>query len=193
MADNRKCPLIVIDVVCGCTVAACLVGSFWLITVRSDDASARVLQLQQAVNTTSQELAAFRGARDKQRSILARRKAELAVTGQLPELPPTEHYFQTLSDLAEQHDLKVRRHQPVTPRFYPGLLEQRYAYELSGSLPDLVRFFRSVEGSEFWADISYLKVEGGQGGRNINNGERIASLTISLFSALPAEEKADTG
>jgi hypothetical protein len=85
----------------------------------------------------------------------------------------------------------VVRHNPLGPRSYPGLLEQRYAYEVMGRVADLARFLRDVEDAEFWADISYLKIDGGppsadQGGEP--NGERDALLTISLFSAARAEE-----
>jgi hypothetical protein len=122
---------------------------------------------------------------------LKERQVELATSGQLPAQIPIEEYFQTLSRLAGRHHLRVVRHNPLGPRSYPGLLEQRYAYEVIGTMPDIARFFRAIEDAEFWADISYLKIDGGppsadQGGEPTD--ERDAILTISLFSAAPAEQ-----
>jgi hypothetical protein len=67
----------------------------------------------------------------------------------------------------------------------------RYAYEITGAMPDIARFFRAVEQTEFWADISFLKVDQGAGPLQAGSARRVASLTISLFSALPAEADPD--
>jgi hypothetical protein len=87
----------------------------------------------------------------------------------------------------------VVRHNPLGPRSYPGLLEQRYAYEVIGTQPDLARFLRAIEDAEFWADISYLKIDGGkrQGGEPTDECD--ALLTISLFSAARAEGASESG
>ncbi|UCE60105.1 MAG: hypothetical protein JSU63_22005 [Phycisphaerales bacterium] len=193
MSDNRKLPLLAIDLTGGSAVACCLLALVWLITVRSDDVSADITQLRQSVQTASQDLAAFRSARDRQQAILTNREAQLSQMGHLPDRTPIERYFQTLSALASQHNLTVRRNQPVSPRRYPGLLEQRYSYELSGAMPDITQFFRSVEHTDYWADISYLKVESGHSSWGGIFGDRIASLTISLFSALPIDPVPDNG
>ncbi len=60
-------------------------------------------------------------------------------------------------------------------------------------MPDITRFLRAVEETGFWADISYLKVEQGPGPPRGESTQRIASLTISLFSALPVEADSDEG
>ncbi len=185
--------MLAIDFVGACAVSACIFTFGWLTVIRGDEVSARIDDLTQTVQTAKQELVALRGTRDRRRIVLGDRRAELASGGRLPDHAPIERYFQTLSALAIQHRLRVRRHHPVSPRHYPGLLELRYAYELSGAMPDITRFLRAVEGTEFWADISFLKVEQGPGPPRGESTQRIASLTISLFSALPVEEDSDEG
>jgi hypothetical protein len=148
------------------------------------------------ISSATQNLTALRFAAEGQRATLKERQVELATSGQLPAQIPLEEYFQTLSRLAGRHHLRVVRHNPLGPRRYAGLLEQRYAYEVVGTMPDLARFFRAIEDAEFWADISYLKIDGGppaadQGAEPTD--DRDALLTISLFSADPAEGASGSG
>lgn len=193
MTASRNGPLLAVDLLGGSALALCVLAFGWLTMFRGDDVSANNADLTRAIQTAKQDLAGDRGVLDRQRVILADRRAELASGGRLPDHAPIERYFQTLSSLAAQHRLRVRSHHPVSPRHYSGLLELRYAYELSGSMPDITRFFRSVEGTEFWADISFLKLEQGPGLPREGSSRRIASLTISLFSALPVKPEEDEG
>ncbi len=193
MTVTRNGPLLAIDLLGACALGVCVLAFGWLTVLRGDDVSANNADLTGAIQTAKRDLARYRSVRDRQRVILADRRAELASGGRLPDQAPIERYFQTLSTLAAQHRLRVRSHHPVSPRHYSGLLELRYAYELSGSMPDITRFFRSVEGTEFWADISFLKLDQGPGPPREGSSRRVASLTVSLFSALPVKPEEDEG
>ena len=106
--------------------------------------------------------------------------------GRLPTGTSVESYFQELSALALQNRLRVVRHNPLMARSYPGLLEQRFAYEVVGTLSDLAQFFKAIERTDFWADVSYLRIGDGRGsGRSGQRAMRTAVLTISIFSATP--------
>lgn len=193
MGEDRTRPWLAIDFVGGCAVAGCVFAFGWLTMIRGDDVSVQIADLTRTVQTAKQELAVLRVVRDRRRVQLAHRRAELASRPRLPDHTPVEQYFQTLSVLAGQHRLRVRSHHPVSPRRYPGLLELRYAYELSGTMPDIIRFFRAVEETEFWADISFVKIQQGSGPPGGGSPQRVASLTISMFSALPVETDLDEG
>lgn len=174
-------------------MAACLAGFVLLAVVRSDENSKQIGVLSSAVRKAESDLAAFRGVCDRQRALLSEREGELARSGQLPAQTPIERYFQTLSEMASRYELNVNRQHPLSPRNYAGLLEQRYAYELNGTTENLLKLFRAVEGADFWADIGFLKIECRGGAVDGASTDRTASLTISLFSALPDDGAADGG
>jgi len=188
MTRPGKWPLLLLDVFGATLSAAGLLLALWMTFFHGEHATTELSDLTQLISSATQNLSALRMAGDGQRATLKERQAELATSGQLPAQIPIEEYFQTLSRLAGRHNLRVVRHNPLGPRSYPGLLEQRYAYEVIGTMPDLARFFRAIEDAEFWADISYLKIDGGHGSGGEPTDDRNAVLTISLFSAAPAEQ-----
>ena len=193
MTRPGKLPLLLLDAFGASLSGAGLLAALWMTFFHNEHATAELRDFTQMISSATQDLAALRSAGDLQRATLKERQVELATSGQLPAQIPIEEYFQTLSRLAIQHHLRVVRHNPLAPRSYPGLLEQRYAYEVIGTLPDLARFLRAIEDAEFWADISHLKIDGGkhQGGEPTD--ECNASLTISLFSAARAEGASGSG
>ena len=193
MRRTNSWPIRVVDVLCGCTVAACLADFVWLTTLREDHAGADIETMRWSIDQARLDHRAAMDDRKQQLEILADRRAELAKTGQLPTDTPVEAYFQTLSSIVSHHHLRVVKHHPLSTRQYPDLLEQRYAYEVIGKLPDLVAFLRSIENTDFWADVSYLKVDPARGHKEAVPDERIASLTISLFSALLSKKPSDGG
>lgn len=192
MPDSSQWSLRVIDLLCGCALAVCLLGFVWLTVVREDGTKAEIKELNRFIREGRQDHRALQAALQKQRALLTKRRAELAETGELPAEMPVEQYFQTLSNMASDHRLRVVRHNPLPSRHYPGLLEQRYAYEVSGSFPAITRFLKSIEEADFWADVSYLKVDGGGGSEAVARSERGAVLTLSLFSA-PKSDGPDDG
>jgi Tfp pilus assembly protein PilO len=193
MSRSGRVPLLLLDVLGASTLAACLLTVAWLTLFHSDHAVGELRDLQQTINSAAQDLSSLRAAADRQRATLKERQAELATHGQLPAQVPVEEYFQNLSRLVAQHRLRVVRHNPLTPRSYPGLLEQRFAYEVMGTMPDLARFFRAIEEADFWADVSYLKIDGGPRQADAPTDERVASLTISIFSAPRADGGSGSG
>ncbi len=180
---SNRSSLRIVDALCGCIVAGSLAGFIWFTAFREDVTASEIHRLTRLIHNARQDLRAVHEAQRGQRSVLAARRAELAETGQLPRETPIEIYFQTLSTFASEHRLRVVRHNPLASRYYPGLLEQRYAYEVAGSFSGLVGFLKSIEEADFWADVGYLKVERGRGSKNALSDERIAVLGISLFSA----------
>ncbi|MGB2984559.1 MAG: hypothetical protein WBE26_01640 [Phycisphaerae bacterium] len=193
MGRSRRLSLQIIDMLGGCTVAACLLGFVWLTVVRGDQTAGELKALTRLIHTARQDVRAVRAARDRQRALLEDRQTALADRGHLPTQVPIEEYFQTLSTLASRHRLRVIQNNPLAERRYPGLLEQRYAYEVTGSLPDLVGFLQSIESTDFWADVSYLKVVRGVGPEEAVSDKRVALLTLSLFAALQADVPSESG
>ena len=193
MSSKTRLPLLLIDLVGGSVVAACVLASGWLVLVQTERTRAEVNGMAKLARVARQDLAALHRGHAQQQSRLAQGRAELAERGQLPDQTPVEEYFQTLSELAGRHHLRMLRNNPVDPRQYPGLLEQRYTCAVTGTMPDFVRFFRAIEDTGFWADISYFQISSGSGPELEGSNVRSAELTISLFSALPVETPAENG
>ena len=192
MRRENELTLIVTDVVGAGLLAACLVTSVWFLFVQSNETTKEIGVLRSRVGQVRRELTSVRQMAEQKSSQLAAIQTELEATGQLPTRTPVDQYSQTVLDLAAHFQLRVIRQNPVALRMYPGLLEQRYAYELHGGTKDFVAFFAAVEQTSFWADISYLRFhDGGMSGPD-SSGHRVASFTVSLFSAPKVEiEKQD--
>ena len=126
--------------------------------------------------------------RDQQRRMLVQRRRELSERGHLPETTPVEEYFQAIAAVAVDNRLLVVRHQPLSSRSYPGLLERRYVYEVAGGFSQLMQFLKAIEQSGFWADVSYFRIQKHRGTGKADSAERSAMLTMSLFSAAAAVE-----
>ncbi|UCC30296.1 MAG: hypothetical protein JSU86_19110 [Phycisphaerales bacterium] len=192
MDHSSQWSLRVIDLLCGCVLGVCLLGFVWLTVVREDGTKTEIGELKRFIREAREDHRVLQAASQKQRVLLTKRRGELAQTGELPAEMPVERYFQTLSSMASDHLLRVVRHNPLPSRRYPGLLEQRYAYEVRGSFPALTGFLKSIEEADFWADVSYLKVDRGGGPEAVAPSERVAVLTLSLFSA-PESDGPDDG
>lgn len=191
MRINGKAGLRAIDAIGGGLVAACLMGFVWTAAVHNKRIGREIRELRAMTRTAHRDAGAVELALAQQLSVLAERQKALATTGQLPVEAPVEEYFQTLSRIATGYELRVIRHQPLTPRQYPGLLEQRYTYEVSGSMPNVARFLKAIEGADFWADVSYLSMGRGVGAEQAVVNKRVAELTLSLFSAPPPETEGE--
>ena len=193
MPKTHRVSLLLIDAVGVSVVAACVLGAVWMAFIRNDDAAAEIRQLRASIRDARQDLTHLLTTREEQDALLAQSKAELEQRGRLPEQTPIEDYFQTLTTLSNRYHLRVLRQNPLASRQYPGLLEQRYAYVLAGSMPDLTRFLWAVEETDFWADISYFKIENRPGRGTEGSKARVAELTLSLFSAVEVETATDNG
>lgn len=169
---------------------ACVGGFIWLSLFHNDATNARIKELKQWIKDGQADASVLETSLEEKKAILASRQEELATTGQVPLRPPIEEYFKQLSKIAEDLHLQVMRQHPLGSRWYPGLQEQRWAYEVKGSTAGLLRFMKAIESLEFWADVSYLRIDRGQG-RDMDVNQRTASLTISFFSAPPPEKPSE--
>lgn len=173
-------------------VIACLSSAAWFTLLREDQTAQRIADLEKAIHERQSELTELRSKRDEERILLNDRQRRLKERGSLPTEAPVEQYLQTLSGLARRFQLDIIRQNPLPERTYPGLLERRYGYEVSGSTNDIAGFFKALEQMDFWADIGYLKIVGNS--RNTHGqGTRVASLTISIFSAPSTKRNTEQG
>jgi hypothetical protein len=182
----------VVDVLGGTVLALCLGAFLWLVLVQNERTTADLQRLTRELQTAEHDTAALQAMRVKHVAALAGFREGLAESGQLPTAAPVEGYFEALSEFAHRHRLRVVRHQPLSALRYPGLVEQRYVYEVTGGTAELVRFLRDIEAASYWADVSFLKIETTTRPDDDGRQPRAASLTISLFSAAPIEPSQGT-
>ncbi len=172
--------LLAIDGVGG-AISALLIGlGAWTAFPEQGGGAEDTQQLADAIAAAKSDLVNLRSVLDEQKTLEIRYQAELTAAGAMPSQTPQETHLRTLSGLAAENHLSVVRQLPLSPREYPGLLEQRFAYEVAGTMPDLARFFKAVELSPGWTDISYLKIDQGKGVAGAT--DRNALLTFSVFS-----------
>lgn len=172
--------MLVIDGAGGAITALLLGLAAWNILPDQSEGAESAQELAAAIVSAKADMQNLRTALDEQKALEVRYQAELAASGTLPSQTPQEAHLRTLSGLAAQNHLSVVRQLPLAPREYPGLMEQRFAYEVTGTMPDLARFFKAVEMSPGWTDISFLKIE--HGSAQETTTQRNALLTFSAFS-----------
>lgn len=181
-SNSGGSPLL-IDLIGASLFCAGLFGCAYFTFGGGESAARTMRELTQEVSASGRNLATLRAAKDRQATALAASQRQLESGRQLPASIPLEEYLQALSRLADEYGLKIVRHNPLNARVYPGLLEQRFAYEVTGTLPDIAAFFKSVESAESWIDIGYLRIESPAEPDAVMVEQRRATLTLSLFSA----------
>jgi hypothetical protein len=179
--QDRNVSISVVNGMGAALVAVCLVCASWVVIVRTDQVTDQGRDINVELEAARQDLVQLRESCDRQRVLIAHRERELKERGKLPSKPPVEAYFQALARLTALHGLNVRAHRPSGQRTYPGLVEQRFAYELTGPVDDLVRFLAAMEQSEYWCDVSYLSLEEGASADAHADPIPVAQLTISMF------------
>lgn len=179
---DRSCAGVV-DVVGALSLGACILACAYFGFVKASESSGEVEELTSLSRAVAEDLLAARSASDRQRAVLANHQATLASERQLPLRAPLEEAIQSVSSLAEAHEVHVLRQNPLSSRRYPGLLEQRFALEVSGTMPNLAAFLKAVEAAETWADVAYLKIINADSSTTGDARQRVATLTLSLFSA----------
>jgi hypothetical protein len=183
----EKLSVRVIDAAGGGGALACLAAALWLCTACADRLARQAAAHREALIVGRRDLGVLRETLRRQSESLAARQAELAGRGHLPEQAPVESYLQTLAQLADRHHLRVLAQQPMPSRSYPGLLEQRYAYDVSGAAPNLIRFLAAMEKTDDWCDVSYLGLEMKPNASRADGPPTpTASLILSIFSAPPS-------
>jgi hypothetical protein len=177
-----------VDIVAGGMVTVCALASLWFSILGEKRAPRILVELADSVEDARTQIRRVSTQLEQQRRLLAQRRDQLAQQGRLPDEAPIDEYFHILSRLAADCHLQVRGQSPLSPRTYPGLLEQRYSFEVAGTWPNVARFLKHVEQTEYWADVSYFKIEGLRGGALPDADLRSAQLTFSVFSAMPMSE-----
>lgn len=182
MTRKRNTPLWVIDAAGALCVLMGGAGALWLLLVQTQDTTAALRSVQTLIASAEADLRMAEATSKRQRAARIGLQSSLDSVGRLPEETPIEDYFRELSRLAARHRVRIILQSPLSPRRYPGLLEERFAYEVTAATADLVAFLAAIERTNFWADVSYLVL------RNDSSpdGDRrmsIGSLTFSLFSA----------
>jgi len=190
MNTFRKHPVLVVDLV-GAALMLVYISLFLSVTVlRASDTTDEIPRLERVIANNNRALGVLRTQLDESRAQLEHNRSTLAAHGKLPEDAPVEEYFSFLSSLADRYELRVLSQYPLGSRNYPGLLEHRFAFELTGSLAGLARFFKDIEDSPYWADVGYLKIHRARGVRDADPKDRQAQLTLCLFSAAPVKGSA---
>jgi hypothetical protein len=183
-----------VDLAGGMALACLLAASGWLGLVRGRETVADLKGAAAEVASRRRDLASLQSVATRQRTTLAEKEKQLAQSGRLPHETPTEEYFEFLSMLAAQHQLRILKHNPMPSQEYPGLREDRFAFDVVGTFPNLVLFFQGIESSPYWADVSYLRVSStAPDGGGQTAPSAVANLTVSLFSAPPEKQKGEPG
>jgi len=179
----------------GGTVCALIVAcAAWVAFVHVGKAAHESLDMRTHVESTRQTLSTLEAAALRQESLRETRSKELSERGKLPPAPPVEEYLSAMAAAAAAHQLNVMGHSPGVQRRYGDVVEQCLSFQVSGTAGNLFRFLRSVEESTYWADIGYLRIEGGEAAGAPLSQVRRASLTFSLFAAAaPQPEPNATG
>lgn len=162
-----------------CILGICALCSVWLCLVRASETRKGTDELRTQIGNARTDMLSLQTARQKQEENLNRLKAQLGEKGVLPASSPVEAYLQDLANEAARFQLQVRSQRPLPGRTYPGLVEQRYHYEIEGEPLNVIRFFSLIESTNYWCDVSFFSLEG----PGDTNKPAVASLTLSLFSA----------
>lgn len=168
----------------GCALAA------WLGWLRPDSTTDDIRTLSQSIPALETQLASSRADLSGRTEALLRQISELSEQGTLPRTAQVEASFHQITALATSCRLDVARVTPLASQAYPGIRESRYLLELSGTTTDIGRFLSGIEHSQLWVDVGYLSVSA-KPERHDDQGSanRVASITISIFSAPEADEK----
>ncbi len=173
---------------CGAlALLACLGGAVWLTFLRHNSARQESAAFRARLEADRQTLATMQLAVERQQNKLQAGLQRLEISGRLPQHSPIEEFFQALAVAAARSGLHVLSQTPAETRIYPGLTEQCFTYEITGTLHNILSFLQAVEQTSYWADVSYLKIDQGDaaGGADVH---RKAALTLSVFAAVDGRE-----
>ncbi len=188
MPLSKKHPSLLIDMTGASLLLAWFCAVLSMTVLRNDTVADDIKDLKRSIAQAKQQVAVLRTRLGRSCNQAQINRNTLSQRGKLPDIAPVEAYFQFLSERAETLGLRILNQYPTGERNYAGLRERRYAYTISGSLPRIVRFFKAVESSEYWADIGYLKIHPPRASQSDDMMAREAQLTVCLFSAESATE-----
>jgi len=190
MKRDGRLNLWMIDAAGAAAVATCLFAVIGMLAVGGRQGRSTSREWSRAIQQSQQNLAALKAACETQRRQLEEKQREWTKGGGLPPEAQQEAYFQRLSQAAGRLGLKVLRQQPLAARQYPGILERRFAYDVTGSTAAVLAFLREIESLDAWADVSFFRIEQGLDATPNGTKERLARLTVSLFASRPLEPAA---
>ncbi len=190
MRQSDKYALWFIDLAGVVSLAALLALLVWFVTVRYDTNSTELTKLHAAVKSAQGDIRSLSQSQRQQDTLVAERQEKLTNLGKIPTSAPISGYFRTVSGLATSAGLDVLGQTPMSPQGYPGLIEERCAYEVAGTLPKLARFLHKIEQTEYWADVGYLSIER-KNQIGVASAGCMAKITFSLFAS-PAMDHASS-
>jgi len=185
----RHHPTLLIDLMGGALLVLVAALFLSMTAFAGDGTVSQIDTMEQSIAEARRSLALVRANMDESRARLKLNQQRLANQGRLPNAAPVDEYFRFLSSLATQHHLTVRNQIPLGERQYPGLSETPFAYEVTGSWPDLIRFLEAIENAPYWADVGYLTIHP----LAEQPGIRRALLTVCLFSVARPQETSAPG
>lgn len=191
MGTRIQWQLRMIDVVGGCIVTGCLIAFLYLSVIQTEANAQEVRRFAQAIKVTQRRMSKAQATAQEHQDALRNYKERLATQGHLPAHAPVEAFFRFLSATADHHNVRVVGQKPLTPRTYPGLCEHRFSYDVTGTFPNITRFLRAIERSDYWADVAYLKIDRPRSANASTSTNPAANLTISMFTAV-SEDGVDT-
>jgi len=171
-----KKPTWLVDAIGACIVLGVLAAAAWFGVVESADARTVYTDRRVLMATSRETLSAIALSRSEQERTLAEHERVVAALGGSQGKTSNEAYLETVAALSKDYGVRVFQYQPMGERTYPGLREQLYSFHVGGSTENLWQLLRAIEDLDAWADVSYLKLQGGDG-----DGDRLAVLTISMF------------
>lgn len=171
-----------IDVVGSAVLTMLILACAWLLTMRFREQSDAMATFNAELTRAQSDLTALRVVHERQAEQLRLRQVEVATSGWLPDRAPVESILKSIGEAASQRELTVVAQKPLPARTYPGVREERYAYDVVGGTDGIAAFLGDIEQGSWWCDVSFLSVESIT--EDVPPRVR-ASLTLSLFSSIP--------
>ncbi len=185
----NKNPLILYDIA-GTTIMLCLAAvATWCGAIHSPSVSGKLAEMETNLEKMESSLRNTENAIRRKTVELGDLQADIESRGALPSKSPVETNLRNITRLARDNEVELISVKPSEEKAYPGLTEIKYAIEAKSGFRDLVQFLKDFEESEFWADVTKLKVETGSRNRVANDNTQSSELVLSLFAS---QNQADT-
>ncbi len=180
LSNNVRWSIWGVDLICGAIVATLSCVALWLLVTYFDRSGQEMVGMRDELGRARQTLATLQVSNTAQQSEIQQQTVDLVERGTLPNQFPSDDYFENLTTLAAEAGVTIQSQVPMVAAQYPGLVEERSQFEISGSLQAILAFFESIEKSAYWADVGFFSLA--QGGET-SSLKRNAKFTISMFSA----------
>lgn len=189
-----------VDVLGFVVIAGCIAATIAILSDQSERRSQTIPDLLRVIDDTSIAIKRLEQQLENKQEEIGSLRKELYAPGHLPQATSMEQYIRELSELAAGHGVQVVLQKPLPSVTYPGLMEERLSYTVSGTGNAILRFLHDVEEADQWADVGYLNIRRQSPGRSVSAGANrkgdtnvTALLTFSLFSHRASDESSKTG